>query len=111
VQYETRTTTTIQDPKRSGKELEAVRRQGYAFSYGERDPEVAALAVPIYSHEGKVCAALTLAGAINRFSEEHNIEHLNILLASAERLSGILGYEGKNPSISKTAKKGMKYEK
>jgi len=100
------TTTTIQDPKRLEKELEAVRRQGYASSYGERDSEVAALAAPIYSHDGKVCAALTIAGPITRFSKEHNVKHLKILQASAERLSRILGYEGKNPSIVNAAQKG-----
>ena len=85
------TPTTIHDPKRLEKELETVRRQGYASSYGERDSEVAALAAPIYTHDGKVCAALTIAGPINRFSKEHNVKHLKILLASTERLSRMLG--------------------
>ncbi len=103
------TPTTIQAPKRLEKELETVRRQGYASSYGERDSEVAALAAPIYSHDGKVCAALTIAGPINRFSKEHNAKHLKFLLASAGRLSRILGYEVKNRSTTNTEKKGMKY--
>jgi DNA-binding IclR family transcriptional regulator len=105
------TPTTIQDAKRLEKELETVRRQGYASSYGERDSEVAALAAPIYSHDGKICAALTIAGPINRFSKEHNVEHLKFLLASAGRLSRILGYEVKNRSTTSTEKKGMKYGK
>jgi IclR family acetate operon transcriptional repressor len=100
------TPTTIQEPKQLEKELETVRRQGYASSYGERDPDVAALAAPIYTHDGKVCAALSIAGPINRFSKEHNVKHLEILLASAERLSAILGYECKKPSIRNTEKKG-----
>lgn len=95
------TPSTIKDPKHLAKELEAIRRQGYASSYGERDAEVAALAAPIYSHDGKVCAALSIAGPINRFSPEHNVKHLKILLASAERLSQMLGYQGKNLSSSK----------
>ncbi len=45
------------------------------------------------SLEGKVCAALSIAGPINRFSKEHNVKHLKVLLASAERLSRMLGYE------------------
>jgi DNA-binding IclR family transcriptional regulator len=90
------TPTTIKDPKDLAKELEAIRRQGYASSYGERDAEVAALAAPIYGHDGKVCAALSIAGPINRFSPEHNVKHLKILLASAEQLSQMLGYQGEN---------------
>jgi IclR family KDG regulon transcriptional repressor len=100
------TPTTIQDPKRLAKELEAVRRQGYASSYGERDFDVAALAAPIYNHGGKVCAALTIAGPVNRFSNEHNVKHLKILLASAERLSRMLGYEGKNSTAANTSGTG-----
>ena len=100
------TPTTIHDPNRLEKELEKVRRQGYASSYGERDSGVAALAVPIYCHDGKVCAALTIAGPINRFSNKHNVKHLKILLASAGHLSRTLGYEEKNLSVAKTAKKG-----
>jgi DNA-binding IclR family transcriptional regulator len=96
------TPTTIKDPKDLAKELEAIRRQGYASSYGERDTEVAALAAPICGHDGKVCAALSIAGPINRFSPEHNVKHLRILLASAERLSQMLGYQGKNLSSSET---------
>jgi len=95
------TPTTIKDSKELTKELEVIRRQGYASSYGERDTEVAALAAPIYGHEGKVCAALSIAGPINRFSPEHNVKHLKILLASAGRLSQTLGHQGKNLSGSK----------
>jgi DNA-binding IclR family transcriptional regulator len=89
------TPRTIKDPRDLEKELETVRRQGYAYSYGERDADVAALAAPIYNPEGNVCAALSIAGPANRFSPKHNVRHLKILLASAERLSRMLGYPGK----------------
>ena len=98
------TPSKVKDPKRLEKDLEAVRRQGYASSYGERDAEVAALAAPIYSHEGNVCAALSIAGPINRFSPEHNVKHVKILLPSAERLSRMLGYQGKNLGSSNTSR-------
>jgi DNA-binding IclR family transcriptional regulator len=89
------TSRTIKDPRDLEKELGVIRRQGYAVSYGERDADAAALAAPIYNHEEKVCAALTIAGPTHRFSPEHNVKHLKILLASAERLSRVLGYQGK----------------
>lgn len=92
------TPATIRDPRGLEKELETIRRQGYASSYGERDPEVAALAAPIYSYDGSVCAALTLAGPAHRFSREHNVKHLRIMLASAGRLSQMLGYPAPAPS-------------
>jgi DNA-binding IclR family transcriptional regulator len=95
---------TIKDPKRLEKDLEAVRRQGYASSYGERDAEVAALAAPIYNYEGNICAALSIAGPIHRFSPEHNVKRVKILLSSAERLSRMLGYPGKNLGSSNTSR-------
>jgi len=42
------------------------------------------LAAPIYGHDGKVCAAISIAGPINRFSPEHNEKYLAISPASAE---------------------------
>lgn len=46
-----------------------LRAAGYALSRGERDPEVAALAVPIICRAGKLQGALSLSGLINRFTE------------------------------------------
>jgi len=96
------TSNTIKDAQDSEREMERVCRQGYAFSTGERDAEVAALAAPIYDRDGNVCAALSIAGPISRFSPEHNAKHLRILLASSERLSQMLGYDGRNTSPIKS---------
>ena len=87
------TRNTITDPKDFQREFESIRQQGFAFSSGERDAEVAALAAPIYNHEDQVCAALSVAGPINRFSPTHNAKNLKLLMASAERLSKMLGYQ------------------
>ncbi len=88
------TAATITDPKKLEKEFEAILRQGYASSIGEREPDVAALAAPIYNHKGTVCASLTLAGPIQRFSGDLYLNHVRILVNSARRLSHILGYSG-----------------
>ncbi len=90
------TASTITDPKKLEKEFEAILRQGYASSIGEREPEVAALAAPIYSHKGTVCASLTLAGPVQRFSGDRYLNHVKILVNSARRLSHILGYSGRS---------------
>ena len=90
------TPATTTDPQKLETEFEAIRRQGYASSCGEREPDVAALAAPIYNHEGTVCASLTLAGPIHRFSGEPGANHLRILLAAAGRLSQMLGYPDRN---------------
>lgn len=93
---------TIREPKRLLQELDKIRQDGYAFSCGERDAEVAALAAPIFNHEGKICASLSIAGPISRFSREHNAQHLKILMATAKRISEMLGYvEQKGKEFSK----------
>ncbi len=88
------TSATITEPKKLEKEFEAIIRQGYASSIGEREPDVAALAAPIYNHKGTVCASLTLAGPIQRFSGNLYLNHVQVLVNSAKRLSQILGYSG-----------------
>lgn len=100
------TAKTEDNPRRLGKELEAIRRRGYATSFGERDAEVASLAAPVYDADGKVCAALSVAGPISRFSPEHNARHLRILLGSARRISQKLGYAEQRTDVSIAAKRG-----
>lgn len=66
----------------------AVRAAGYAATMGERDPEVAAIAVPIRSHDGILLGALTISGLITRFTPEYRDSLLRELRDSQERLSG-----------------------
>ena len=100
------TPNTIDSPDRLTRELSAVRRHGYAASAGERDSEVASLAAPIFDRYGNVCAALTIAGPVHRFSRAHNATHLTVLLASARRISRLLGYGGESPASKSTGGNG-----
>jgi len=74
-------------------ELEAIRKHGYAISKGELVYEVGGIAAPVFNHEGKVVGALTVAGPIQRFSEESCQEKLRDLLEATQKLSYMLGYE------------------
>lgn len=85
------TAATITDRKDIHKELEITRSRGYAFSKGELVSEVAGLAAPVYDHDGQVCAALTIAGPEQRFSEEPCKLMLAKLLEAAGQLSLLLG--------------------
>ncbi len=66
-----------------------LRQQGYAVSLGERDPEVAAVAVPLWMASGEFVGALALSGLINRFDEAQQQALLAALLESQERLSSV----------------------
>jgi DNA-binding IclR family transcriptional regulator len=47
-----------------------VREAGHAVSLGERDAEVAAIAVPVMGPGGRLVGALSVSGLITRFSED-----------------------------------------
>ena len=59
---------TITDKEKLRKELERIRRQGYATSYRERLPDAASVSVPI---KGYICpVALSILGPDSRFSQK-----------------------------------------
>ena len=88
------TPTTIVERSRLEKEFAAIRERGYATSNGEIFPEVSGMAAPVFDHENRVCAALTIAGPSQRFTEERRQEMRDSLLAAARRLSQLLGNVG-----------------
>jgi IclR family transcriptional regulator, KDG regulon repressor len=51
------------------EELDHIRQQGYAVSYGEWILEASGVAAPIFDSTGQVIAALTISGPTQRFSE------------------------------------------
>ncbi len=53
----------------AGAKFDAIRDQGFATSFGERDSEIAAVSVGIYRPDGTLRGALNLSGLITRFDE------------------------------------------
>jgi len=88
------TPTTIVERSRLEEEFATIRERGYASSNGEIFPEVAGMAAPVFDNENNVCAALTIAGPTQRFTEDRRQEMLANLLTAARRLSQLLGYVG-----------------
>lgn len=68
----------------------AVRAQGYAVSWGERDGEVAAVAVPIYTNTGSLKGVISVSGLITRFDEARIPGLVSELVAAQVRLKGQL---------------------
>lgn len=64
----------------------AVRQAGFAASLGERDPEVAAVSVPILSSAGKLMGALAISGLVTRFDEKRRSILVEELLKCQKRL-------------------------
>ncbi len=77
------------DPKRS-RFLKSVRDTYYSASFGERDPETAAIAVPVFSHLG-LKGALSVSGPRYRL-ERTDIEFMvTTLWRYAQELTTIFG--------------------
>ncbi len=73
-----------------GAKAKAVKTRGYAISLGERDPQVAAVAVPVFDLAGEFRGALAISGLIGRFEQKARASALAQLLASANRLRATL---------------------
>lgn len=59
-------------------------------SRGERDPEIAALAAPVFGEEG-LAGALTLSGPVGRFDDERVAAMTGRLIEQAKSLTAMLG--------------------
>ncbi len=63
-----------------------VRRQGWAVSIGGREPDLAAIAVPLLNADNELLGALTISGLISRFSDEEVEGYRRALLSQAAAL-------------------------
>jgi DNA-binding IclR family transcriptional regulator len=70
----------------NSKTAKFVRERGHYVSLGERDPQVASVAVPIFDVAGQFRGALAVSGLIGRYQEKARQVALVELMASAERL-------------------------
>jgi DNA-binding IclR family transcriptional regulator len=73
-----------------GAKAKAVQERGYDISLGERDPQVAAVSVPVFDLAGRFRGALAISGLIGRFKEKARRSALAELSASANRLRTML---------------------
>lgn len=85
------TERTITDPQRLAGELAAVREHGWAEAAGEREPDLNALAAPVYGRDGALVAILGLQGPGGRLTAERRRAVLPALLRAAAAVSRALG--------------------
>jgi DNA-binding IclR family transcriptional regulator len=84
---------TVVDEDRLRKELAAIRKRGHATSQGERQEGTASVAAPVFDHDGRVIAALSVAGPLTRF-KGRMAECAPAVAESAARISAQLGHDG-----------------
>ncbi len=74
--------------------LSTVRRRGWSQSVAEREAGVASVSAPVRSPSGKVIAALSVSGPIERLTRQPGRLHAPAVIAAAERLSQVLRRTG-----------------
>jgi DNA-binding IclR family transcriptional regulator len=85
------TERTITDPVRLATELADVRRWGWAEAAGEREPDLAALAAPVFGRDGGLVAILGLQGPVARLPAEKRAALSEPLVRAAAELGAALG--------------------
>jgi DNA-binding IclR family transcriptional regulator len=86
------TVNTITDADKLRTHLREIRLQGFAESDEDIDADVYAIGVPIFDHDGDVCAAISVAGPIFRFTADIRQRALERLLESADYINSQRGY-------------------
>jgi DNA-binding IclR family transcriptional regulator len=74
--------------------LAGVRRRGWAQSVGEREPGVASVSAPVRARHGRVVAAVSVSGPIERLGRSPGRLHAQAVLAAADQLGGVLSSSG-----------------
>jgi len=85
------TDRTIVDADALAADIEAVRARGWAEAEGEREPDLNALAAPVFGRTGELAAVLGLQGPAARLSAERRADVLPALLDAAGELSVAMG--------------------
>ena len=68
-----------------------MRRRGWAQSVGEREPGVASVSAPVRGPSGRVVAAVSVSGPIERLTRQPGRLHAAAVVAGADRLTEVLG--------------------
>lgn len=87
-----------------GRQYDAIRRQGYYISIGERDQDVASISAPVYGVNWKLLGAISISGPSSRLSRVILKGYAETLITKANRLSLALGgkHKGLPPNPQRT---------
>lgn len=77
----------LQGARFSATDLSGVRRRGWAQSVGEREPGVASVSAPVRGTGGKVIAAVSISGPIERLTRAPGRIHGQSVMIAAAKIS------------------------
>ena len=80
----------LQGARFNATALSGVRRRGWAQSVGEREAGVASVSAPVRGPSGRVVAAVSVSGPIERLSRQPGRLHAPSIVAGANKLTEVL---------------------
>ena len=86
-----------------GELYESIRRAGYHVTRGERDPQVASVAFPVFGLNHRLIGCIAVSGPIDRFTRKASARHVLAVRKAASRLSYEIGSGALGLSLSDVA--------
>lgn len=81
----------FKDTDMSAAESAQIRHDGFVVTRGNRVPDAASIAVPIFSFGNKLEAVMTISGPIGDYPEERVKEYLAVMIALGQAISKQMG--------------------
>jgi DNA-binding IclR family transcriptional regulator len=75
--------------KFTARTLAEIRKRGWAQSVAEREPGVASVSAPVRDRTGRVIAAISVSGPIERLGTRPGDQHATAVVRAGQRLSGL----------------------
>jgi len=89
------TEKTITDKEELEKELNKVKKQGFALDRGENEKDVRCIAAPIKNFQGKIVAAVSISGPAFRIDVNTRNNQKEALIEISKKISKRLGYDNR----------------
>jgi DNA-binding IclR family transcriptional regulator len=82
-----------------GERFDRIRDAMFAASFGERDPEIAAFAAPVFGHGNRIVGAISVSGPLYRIEALGEAKILPMLFKHAQALTKTLGGDPGAPAF------------
>jgi len=89
------TENTITDKEELEKELNRIKKQGFALDREENEKDVRCMAAPIRNYQEKVIAAISISSPIFRINKDVQNNLKKAILETSKKISERLGYDEK----------------
>jgi DNA-binding IclR family transcriptional regulator len=89
------TEKTIIDEKKLKKELDKIKKQGFALDLEEHEKDVCCIAAPIRNYQGEIIAAISISSPVYRIDIKKENYLKEALIRITKKISERLGYNKK----------------